>query len=281
MIKIKKVINNNIVVIDDNGQEAIIMGRGLGFKKKRGEEIDPQKIDKKFYPQTHQNAEQLISMLNEISLEEMEAASQILSLASNTLSVTLNDTEIISLSDHIHNAIVRGKEGIFLKNNLLWDIKHFYPKEYEIGIAALEIIKKLTDFQLNEDEAGFITMHIVDAQIEKESQNVSGITKFIQEVTQILKYACHQEIDENSLYYYRFITHLKYLAQRIFNQHQDVVSPNKIMLKLVEKQYPQSFSYAKKVTAFNEDKYNCQLSGDELMYLTLHIEKMVQQSAKN
>lgn len=281
MIKIKKVINNNIVVIDDNGQEAIIMGRGLGFKKKRGDEIDPQKIDKKFYPQTHQNAEQLTSMLNEISLEEMEAASQILSFASDTLSVTLNDTEIISLSDHIHNAIVRRKDGIFLKNNLLWDIKHFYPKEYEIGVDALKIIKKLTDFQLNEDEAGFITMHIVDAQMEKGSQNVSGITQFIQEVTQILKYACHQEVDENSSYYYRFITHLKYLAQRIFNQHQDIIPPDKMMLKLVEKQDPQSFSYAKKVIAFIEDKYNCQLSDDELMYLTLHIEKMVQQSAKN
>lgn len=280
-MKIKKVINNNIVVIDDNNQEAIIMGKGLGFKKKRGDEVDPQKIDKKFYPQTHQNAKQLTSILNEISLEEMEAASEILNLASNRLSTNLNDTELISLSDHIHNAITRGKEGVFLKNNLLWDIKHFYPKEYEIGLKALDIIEQLTDFQLNEDEAGFITMHIVDAQMEKGSHNINGITQFIQEVTQILKYACHQEIDENSSYYYRFVTHLKYLAQRIFNQHQDITPPDEMMLQLVEKQYPRSFTYASKVIAFIEDKYNCQLSGDELMYLTLHIEKMVQQTAKN
>ena len=46
-MKIKKVINNNIVVINDNIQEAIIMGRGLGFKKKRGDEVDPKKIDTK------------------------------------------------------------------------------------------------------------------------------------------------------------------------------------------------------------------------------------------
>ena len=280
-MKIKKVINNNIVVIDDNNQEAIIMGRGLGFKKKRGDEVDPQKIDKKFYPQTHQNAEQLINMLNDISLEEMEAANEILNLASNKLSTNLNDTEIISLSDHIHNAIARGKEGIFLKNNLLWDIKHFYPKEYEIGLAALDIIGHLTGFRLNDDEAGFITMHIVDAQMEQGYHNVNGITQFIQEITQILKYACHQEIDENSSYYYRFITHLKYLAQRIFSQHQDITPPDKMMLKLVEKQYPQSFIYAQQIIAFIEDKYNCQLSGDELMYLTLHIEKMVQQTAKS
>ncbi|MCZ3544267.1 RNA-binding protein [Lactobacillus gasseri] len=109
-MKIKKVINNNIVVINDNNQEAIIMGRGLGFKKKRGDEVDPKKIDKKFYSQTHQNAEQLINMLNDISLDEMEAANEILNLASNKLSMHLNDTEIISLSDHIHNAIARGKE---------------------------------------------------------------------------------------------------------------------------------------------------------------------------
>ncbi|PMB87086.1 hypothetical protein CK796_09180 [Lactobacillus gasseri] len=63
--------------------------------------------------------------------------------------------------------------------------------------------------------------------------------------------------------------------------HQDITPPDKMMLKLVENQYPQSFIYARKIIAFIEDKYNCQLSGDELMYLTLHIEKMVQQTAKS
>ena len=40
-MKIFKVINNNIVItLDQNNQEIILMGRGLGFKQRPGNNID-------------------------------------------------------------------------------------------------------------------------------------------------------------------------------------------------------------------------------------------------
>ena len=46
---IQKVINNNVVsTFDSNGKEVILMGKGIGFRKKTGDELDKTKIEKIF-----------------------------------------------------------------------------------------------------------------------------------------------------------------------------------------------------------------------------------------
>ena len=43
---IQKVINNNVVsTFDSNGKEVILMGKGIGFRKKTGDELDKTKIE--------------------------------------------------------------------------------------------------------------------------------------------------------------------------------------------------------------------------------------------
>ena len=46
---INHVINNNVVSAFDNEQnEIIVMGKGIGFQKKSGQEIPETKIEKRF-----------------------------------------------------------------------------------------------------------------------------------------------------------------------------------------------------------------------------------------
>ena len=46
-MKVDKVINNNLVRShDDADREIMVMGRGLGFKKKPGDPIEREKIEK-------------------------------------------------------------------------------------------------------------------------------------------------------------------------------------------------------------------------------------------
>ena len=48
-MRIKKVFNNNVVlVIDDLGKEQIVMGKGVGFQKFPKDLIDTNKIEKRF-----------------------------------------------------------------------------------------------------------------------------------------------------------------------------------------------------------------------------------------
>ena len=40
-MKIAKILNNNVaVVLGDNGKEQVVMGRGLAFQKRVGDELD-------------------------------------------------------------------------------------------------------------------------------------------------------------------------------------------------------------------------------------------------
>lgn len=132
------------------------------------------------------------------------------------------------------SALERYNSGVELKNNLLWEIKRFYPKEFMAGKEALNIIKQQFGIQLPEDEADFITMHIVEAQMNQTIDDLDGLIQFIQKVIQILKYTCHQEIDEHSAYYYRFVTHLRYLAQRIFSNQISIEKSDSSMLDIIK-----------------------------------------------
>lgn len=48
-MKIDKILNNNVAVIIDHNEERIVMGRGICFKKKVGDQIDRHKVDKEFF----------------------------------------------------------------------------------------------------------------------------------------------------------------------------------------------------------------------------------------
>lgn len=46
---INKVINNNVLSThDENNREIVLMGKGIGFQKKVGDEVAEDKIEKKF-----------------------------------------------------------------------------------------------------------------------------------------------------------------------------------------------------------------------------------------
>ena len=125
----------------------------------------------------------------------------------------------MSLTDHINFAIQRNKKGLDIKNALLWETKRLYKDEFAIGKQALAMVKNKTGVSLPEDEAGFIALHIVNAELNEEMPNIINITKVMQEILRIVKYHFKIEFNEESLHYYRFVTHLKFFAQRLLTAH--------------------------------------------------------------
>ena len=163
-MEISKVLNNNVAVVIENNEEKIVMGRGICFKKKTGDTIEPEIIDKVFYLQNQEVLSRFKELVVGIPLEYLEIGEEIMDEARLSLGKALNDNIYISLTDHISFAIERYKQGLNFKNALLWEIKRFYNHEFLIGKEALTIIKKRLDIMLSEDEAASIALHIVNAQ---------------------------------------------------------------------------------------------------------------------
>lgn len=278
-MKIHRVINNNIVVIlDKRGNERIITGRGIGFRKHGGDEVDEKKIEQEFSLSAVGKVGRLEELLREIPLEVIDAAMQIMEEASRAFEKDLNDSAVISLSDHIYTAIERDKQKIPVKNVLLWETKKFYPEEFRLGKRALEIIKEKTGVMLSEDEAGFIAIHLVNAQLEEGAGDVNGLTKIMQEILNIVKYSARVAFDEESVYYCRFITHLKFFAQRLLTHTTYEGEDSTELLNIVKKQYKQAWESVKKVEEFLVKKYDYPLSEEEKLYLTIHIARIIDKS---
>lgn len=275
-MKIDKIINNNLIrTFDNNGKEILVMGCGLGFQKKIGDTIDRRKIEKIYAIENKNDSNKLMNLLSEIPLEYIQVSNEIISYAKYSLGKRLNDNIYISLTDHISFAIERYKQGLNFKNALLWEIKRFYNHEFLIGKEALTIIKKRLDIMLSEDEAASIALHIVNAQLNSRDMNDTlDITKMIQNILNIVKFHFNIELDEYSLHYERFITHLKFFAQRILSG-KVVKSDDANFCEMIKEQYKDAYLCAEKVKKYILKEFNHEISDEEIMYLTVHIKRIV------
>ena len=273
-MKISKLLNNNVAVVIENNEEKIVMGRGICFKKKVGDFIDPKQVDKVFFLEDQEVSRRFKELVVNIPLEYLQIGDEIFDEAKMTLGKPINDNCYIALVDHIYTACERVKEGIFVKNALLWDIKRFYKIEYEVGKRSLQIIKDKTGIELNDDEAGFIALHIVNGQLDEDCHDMYEITKIMQEIENIVRYHFKVEFNEDSAYYYRFVTHLKFFAQRLL-EHKTQDSQEDDLLSVVQVKYANAYQCVEKIVQFISKQYNYELSDEEKLYLTIHIHRVV------
>lgn len=276
-MRIRKIYNNNLAsIIDENNNEIIVMGRGLAFGKKVGDEIDETIIDKRFYLDNSNLSDKFKQLLNDIPIEHIELASQIIEYAKKALSKKLSESLYISLSDHIYTAIERHKQGLPLRNPMLWEIKRYYEPEFEVGLKALEMIEEKFQVTLPEDEAGFITTHLVDASMNNSSlEQVYEIANVIQDISNIVKYYFKIEYDSKSVYYYRFITHIRFFAQRLVLNEMYSKGEEDDLFHIIKDKYTNAYNCVLKIEEYIQKKFNYQISNDEKLYLMIHIERVV------
>lgn len=276
-MRIAKVLNNNVItVIDDQHRESVIMGRGIAFKKQPGDEIEEERIEKIFTLENREVSQKLMTLLSDIPMEYMDISDEIIQYAQGVLGGKLHDSIYISLTDHIHFAIERYRLGMEIKNALLWEIKRMYRKEYAIGVKALGIITDKLGVTLPEDEGGFIALHLVNAQLNVEMRDTVTMTNIVKDIINIVRRSFVIDLDEESLSYYRFLTHLKFFAQRILS---GTPSNNKetdnSLHDMVKQQYSSSYACAEKIKDYAQKIYGRSLSNEEMLYLTIHIERVV------
>ena len=281
-MKIFKILNNNVaVILDDHGDEKIVMGKGICFKKKTGEEISPESVDKVFSLAEEEVSNKFQVLVQDIPMEHMALGEEIIAEARLRLGKRLNDMIYISLIDHVHTSIVRFLEGVTVKNALLWDIRRFYREEYQIGLWALDLMEERFKVRLPEDEAGFIALHLANAQMDQEvMHNMYEITRIMQELVNIVKYSFQISFDEDDVYYYRFITHLKFFAKRLVERNIYTEDDNDDLWEVIRRKYPKAFGCVEKITQFIEKKYEYELSKEEQLYLTIHVERVVNKTKK-
>lgn len=274
-MKIDKVYNNNVVQIrEDSGEEAIVMGKGIGFQKKVGDELDLSKIEKKFVLEDSNIANELSRVYVDLSNEEIEAVFDIIKHAQEGLGVTFETSLYISLADHLHFTLIRLKDNLAIDNPLGWEVRKFFPKEFQLAKDAIEILEKKLGTRLPEDEAASIALHFINAEkdagmVEKNYQ----LSKTVADILDIVRLYYGTSFDEESVSYNRFVTHVRYFVQRVLNG--SVQGKNDSFLyEQVKLNYPEAFICTQRIKDYVESRFDFPMSRDEQVYLTIHIQRL-------
>lgn len=279
-MKVSKILNNNLVLSRNaENEEIIVKGLGIGFHAKRGDTIDESLVEKIFYPENHQNSIQIQQYLLSIPEEYLDFVQKFVDqVKKEEPDLRLNNSIYLSLSDHIMGTVERFGNGISLKNVLLLDIQQLYKKEYEYGLKMVEEANRKFNIQLPADEAGFIALHFVNAEEGQQNNDNYQIAMIVNQVQEIVKtYFSDITFNESSLYYQRFLTHLKYFAQRYLHKELQY-DEDENLFQIIQEQCREAYGCVKLIYLMMEEKYHYALSKEEMMYLAIHIQTNVDKS---
>lgn len=272
---IKQILNNNVVSVSDaSGAEFILTGRGLGFNARVGEPVNEINIEKTFSLAEGSVADRFKVLLNEVPVEVIQLTDDIVTLARNSLGYTLSDVLYVSLADHLNFALKRHAEGLEIQNPLEWEVRHLYRKEYLVGRQALAMIASRTGLLLPDAEACSITLHIVNSSMNMPDGQVMEMTRLIFQIQNIVKYWFAISIDEQSLNYQRFVTHLKFFAQRVM-AGEVLNNDDAELFDQMPKRYEKTLGCVQAISEFVVKNYDHAMSSSEKLYLTVHIGNVV------
>lgn len=275
-MKIAKVFNNNIAVaVNDFGQDVVIMGRGVAFQKRFGDDVDPAKIEREF----HENADDLTRRYRDLVLqvpeEFFEVAARIIDTALMRLGHGLDESVYFALADHIHFAVQRMRQGIAIRNELLLETSVVYPDEFAIGREALPLIDAAFGVSMPDDEAAFIALHLVEASEATSMSNAVAMTRIVAVALDTITDFLGQELPVGSLDAYRLNMHLKLFARRVCMGERDTIGlADAVLERSVKRDYPDSYRCAVRVIRAVRRECELPIPREERVYLTVHIERI-------
>ncbi|OIJ10750.1 levansucrase [Anaerobacillus alkalilacustris] len=273
-MKIKKILNNNAVIVQEGTSEKIAIGPGIAFQKKKNDIIAKNNVEKVFVMEDNDDYEKFQEILSTLPIEHIKIAEEIISYAEGALMTPLNDHVHVALTDHLSFAFERLKQGYEINNKLLQEIKILYPEEYEVGLWAQKRIKERLSIEIPNDEVGYIALHIHTAKMNRKSLKPSlDVSSFVNDVIGLIEKEFNTSIHAKSLSYQRLLTHLRFAFQRI-QQKEPFHDMDEEMLEVIKKKHKKAFDTAEKIGNLIKEVYQFDLPISEQAYIALHIQRL-------
>lgn len=271
---IKRIYNNNVAMVEDEGVERIAIGRGITFGRSRGDELDTSAVEKVFTLDDPDSLNRLERLIKGIPSEYLSVAEDIVAMLRAELGSDVDDNVLIALTDHISMAIERERAEVPCDNPLLKETRRFYKKEFALALRAQDIIEDRLGIRVSEGEVGFITLHIVNATMQQRADHLMLSISMINEILGIVAEAFDLVYDEESIQYERFLRHLQFFAQRVLDKSV-VQSEDTFLFHLGKDQYPAAFECTERIGEHVASTYGCAVADAEKGYLVYHIMNLV------
>ncbi len=275
---VKKRLNNNVVqVTDHQGNNLIVMGNGIGYLAYPGDRVKDSKIERTYVLKDdgESDIKKIAMMIDSVPLSVVYTCETILREAERHLEQAFSLSLLFSLADHVDSAIQRVAQGMAIVNPLHWDIKELYPEETAVGRRALEIIEQEQNVKLNKEEATAIALHFLAQRQSMQSiEQAQNFTEIISKMIAIIQYHFQVEIDQSSVNFSRFITHVQYFLIRQVKRQSSGFDDDHLM-RLIIQSYQEEFTCSEKIMMYLKEVKQMEPTIGEQVYLTLHIRRLI------
>ncbi|WP_077623909.1 glucose PTS transporter transcription antiterminator GlcT [Sediminibacillus massiliensis] len=274
---INKVLNNNVVIAEhDIYKEVVLIGKGIGFNRKKGDSISFDHADKTFLLKDEQEKEQYVNLLPYIDKKLLEFINDILIYIEERMDTDLNEHIHVALTDHLAFAINRAKKGMQFANPFLFEIETLYPKEYQVAREVVAKVEEEMEVLFPEGEIGFVALHIHSAVTDKSLRDINRYHQLLSIMIELIEKELSIELDKQDVDYFRLIQHLHRAIDRA---HQgEVLGKEKRLAELLKDEYPVCYNLAWKLIKVMQKQLNKPVDESEVLYLTIHLQRLTNKS---
>ncbi len=273
ILRIEKVLNNNVLIAEHPSyQEVVLIGKGIGFNRKRGDSIDTTGIEKLFVLKNEKEQENYIKLLPFIDRDIHEVIISAMELIKQRTHSELNEHIHVGLTDHLMFALTRVSQGMQITNPFLVETKALYRREYEIALEVVSLIKERTGIELPAGEIGFITLHIHSAMTNKNLSEVNQDSQLVSRLVSMVEEQLGITIDKDGIDYMRLVRHLRFAIERV-KKGERVEEPEKLA-SLLKEEYPICYNLAWKLIKVMQQTLKLKVFDAEAVYLTMHLQRL-------
>ena len=267
-------LNNNVVLArDEIGREAILTGRGLGFQRKRGQDVDASLISRRYI--LADNAQSVAEVIAGIPLERLALIERVFRKAARGLNTDVPSSTLIAVVDHINQAMERVRQGLAMDYPLRAEVAHLHPEELQLAEAMVEEINAAQEVQLPGGEAVALALHLFTAAIGAPSAQVaSEQSRLIGQVMGLLEKSFGEAFDADSVNAARFAVHLRYFLVRARTAVQIEDGTSSLVADALRVSDPDAYRVARRIRDLLEIRLNTAVTDDETAYLALHVARL-------
>ena len=267
-------LNNNVVLArDEIGREAILTGRGLGFQRKRGQDVDASLISRRYI--LADNAQSVAEVIAGIPLERLALIERVFRKAARGLNTDVPSSTLIAVVDHINQAMERVRQGLAMDYPLRAEVAHLHPEELQLAEAMVEEINAAQEVQLPGGEAVALALHLFTAAIGAPSaQAASEQSRLIGQVMGLLEKSFGEAFDADSVNAARFAVHLRYFLVRARTAVQIEDGTSSLVAEALRISDPDAYRVARRIRDLLEIRLNTAVTDDETAYLALHVARL-------
>lgn len=278
-MEIKRIYNNNVVLATkEDGSDVVLIGKGLAYGSSKGDKVAEEKIDKTFELKK-ENRQKFISVVQDLPYDYVILSEEVINAIRSRSSKKINDGIYITLTEHITNLMEKMEMGIVFDSTLLLNVKLLYREEYELGVLSVNMIQERLNIKIDESEASFIALHIINAEMDANMPTIYMILSVLENILRIVReYFC---IDEKENATNRFITHCRFFAQRVINkEYQESKSSdsNKKIYDLLIRSNEKQNECIEAISKYIYDRYIYEMETDEKLYLLVHLIRLTSNS---